>query len=240
MAEATLTWLGHATWHLQTATGTRVMIDPFTVQSPVCPDQWKEVSELDLILCTHGHFDHVADAATVAKATGATLVGQPELCALMGDMGAPNLAEMNKGGTQELAGLKVTMVHAQHSSSFPYAGRTVYTGEAAGYVIELEDGYRIYHAGDTNVFSDMRLIGELYTPDLALLPIGDHYTMDPREAALAVRLLGVRDVIGMHYGTFPPLTGRPRDLAAALEGEDVSVHELQVGGTHALPTRVRA
>jgi L-ascorbate metabolism protein UlaG (beta-lactamase superfamily) len=128
---------------------------------------------------------------------------------------------MNKGGTVEVAGVKVTMVHAEHSCGILDEGKVIYGGEAAGYVMEFENGYRVYHAGDTNIFSGMELIARLYRPDLAILPIGGHYTMGPKEAAMACGLLSVRTVIPMHYGTFPVLTGTPADLereATGLEG----------------------
>jgi L-ascorbate metabolism protein UlaG (beta-lactamase superfamily) len=144
------------------------------------------------------------------------------------------LVAFNKGGTVEVADLKITMVHAQHSSSPPDGS---YAGEPAGFVVELSDGYRIYHAGDTNVFGDMQLIGELYSPDLALLPIGGYYTMDPKEAAHAVKLLGVKEVVGMHYGTFPILAGRPSQLRELVDSS-VTVHELEPG--EVLPSAVPA
>jgi L-ascorbate metabolism protein UlaG (beta-lactamase superfamily) len=185
------------------------------------------------MLLTHGHFDHIADAVTVGKRTGATAVGIFELCTWLGKKGITNAAPMNKGGTQTIAGLKVTMVHADHSCGITEDdGSIVYGGEAAGYVVELENGFRMYHAGDTGLFGDMRLIGELYRPDLALLPIGDLFTMGPREAAYAIRLLGVHDVIPMHWGTFGALTGTVEDLRRfTADIPELRIHALRPGET---------
>lgn len=227
----TIQWLGHGTFTLRTPGGKMLLIDPWLQGNPACPPALKNVAAPDAMLVTHGHFDHVADAVDVAKRTGTTVVGIFELCSWLNRKGVTATADMNKGGTREVAGVKVTMVHADHSCGITEDdGTIVYGGEAVGYVIELENGYRIYAAGDTNVFGDMRLIGELYRPDLAILPIGDLYTMSPREAAYAIRLLGVRQVVPSHWGTFPPLTGTPsrlRELTADIV--DLTIHELEPG-----------
>ncbi len=238
----TLTWLGHSTFHLETPRGRSVLLEGFVDNCPTCPPEWHGLGgrPLDLILLTHAHVDHIADAPALAERSGCTIAGMVELMGWMGKQGvdASRLVDFNKGGTVELCGLKVTMVTAHHSSSTPDGA---YAGEPAGFVIELEDGYRIYHAGDTCLFGDMELIGRLYRPDLALLPIGGHYTMDPVHAAIAATMLGVSDVIGMHWGTFPPLKGRPAQLAETLRlgsagpdgsfplNQSVRVHELQPG-----------
>lgn len=228
--DGTLTWIGHSTFLLETSAGTRALIDCFVESCPTTPEACKggALGDLDLILLTHGHQDHLADTLTHQQRTGAAVAGMVEVIDWYGEQGVPDdrRIDFNKGGTIEVAGLRVTMVDAKHSSSMPDGS---YGGEPAGFVIEMPNGYRIYHAGDTTVFGDMALIRELHAPDLALLPIGGHYTMDPRLAAKAVELLGVQDVIGMHYGTYPPLVGRPSDLAELVGGRGVRVHELQPG-----------
>ena len=207
-----LTWFGHATFGITTPSGQEILIDPYLESNPACPEKLKKLGRLDTMLLTHGHSDHIADAISIAKQFKPQVVGIIELCAWLGSKGVTNLLPMNKGGTQRVGEIEVTMVHAVHSSGIEDGGQMVYGGEASGLVVRLPGGLTIYHAGDTAVFSDMKLIGELYKPDLALLPIGDHFTMDPREAALAIRLLGVQHVVPMHYGTWPVLTGRPQQL----------------------------
>ena len=219
-----LTWLGHATFLLE-AQGKRVLIDPWLQNNPACPDDLKDPGPLDVIAITHAHNDHMQDALELAKKTGATVVTIVEIGDWLESKGVENVVAMNKGGTTEIAGIKFHMTDAVHSSAFNYEeegkpGWTViHGGEAAGFVIELEDGFKLYHAGDTAVFGDMALIRKLLAPDIALLPIGDFYTMGPRSAAEAVRLLGVKTVIPMHYGTFPVLVGTPDELRK--EADDV-------------------
>ncbi len=219
-----LTWLGHSTFLLQTSGGKRVLIDPWVMQNPACPDEHKDLGSLDAMLITHAHFDHIGDAVEIAKATTPQIVCIPETAAWLGSKGVENIIDMNKGGTVEVAGCRAHMVHAVHSCGITDGDEVIYGGEAAGFVIELEEGFKLYHAGDTAVFSDMELIGRLLEPDIALLPIGDHYTMGPRSAAEAVRLLGVKTVVPMHFGTFPLLKGTPDDLrkeAADVDGLEV-------------------
>src|SRR5205085_3312162 len=184
------TWLGHATFRVQTPGGNTVVIDPWLEGNPACPADKKQLDRADVLLCTHAHFDHIGDARTVAKQHGSTVVGNFELCSWLQKKGVEKTAPMNKGGTQEVADLRVTMVHADHSCGITEDdGSIVYGGEAAGYVIEFETGLKVYHAGDTAVFGDMRIIRELYEPEIVMLPIGDRFTMGPREAAYACNLL---------------------------------------------------
>jgi L-ascorbate metabolism protein UlaG (beta-lactamase superfamily) len=226
-----ITWLGHATFVITTG-GRRLLVDPWVMGNPACPDDRKEVGDLDAILVTHAHFDHIGDGVDIARATGAPVVSIPETSHWLGSKGIENLVELNKGGTVEVAGSRVHMTHAVHSCGITDGDRILYGGEAAGYVVELEGGFRLYHAGDTAVFGDMALIGKLLEPDWALLPIGDHYTMGPRSAAEAVRLLGVRTVVPMHFGTFPVLRGTPDDLRReAADVDGLEVVALQPGET---------
>jgi L-ascorbate metabolism protein UlaG (beta-lactamase superfamily) len=205
-------------------------IDPWLEGNPSCPPG-TAIDAADVILVTHGHFDHVHDAAAVAKRTGATVVGIFELCQWLEGKGVATTSGMNKGGSQVLCGIRITMVDARHSSSYADGGVTTYLGEAAGYVLTFENGLTVYFAGDTALFGDMRLIRELYEPSVAFLPIGDLFTMDPVAAAKACEFLGVTSVIPMHYGTFPVLVGRPSQLRELVAPMGVQVLEMTPGQT---------
>ncbi len=224
-----LTWLGHATFRIETPEGKTLYIDPWIGGNPMCPEGEKDVKKVDVLVITHGHFDHIADAVELAKPEGRTVVGIFELCSWLEKKGAKKTSAMNKGGTQVVADVKITMVHAVHSCGIQDGDQIVYGGEACGYVLEFSNGVKMYHAGDTNVFSDMAIIRDLYAPKIAMLPIGDHFTMSPREAAYACKLLKPEAVIPMHFGTFPALTGRPAQLQAL--APEVKVLELKPGVT---------
>ena len=188
-----LTWLGHATFLLETPGGKRALIDPWITGNPKCPESLQDPGHLDLILVSHGHSDHTADVVRLAKEKGAAVLAMVELAGWFGSQGVEKAVGFNKGGTYQAEGITVTLTDAHHSSSVEGPGGSiVYTGEPAGMIITVENGYKIYFAGDTCVFGDMALIGELYQPDLAMLPIGDFFTMGPLEAAKAVELLGVQ------------------------------------------------
>jgi L-ascorbate metabolism protein UlaG (beta-lactamase superfamily) len=209
---ATLTWLGHASFRLDTDGGKRIYIDPFLQGNPKTPESEKTPERCDIIAITHGHGDHVADAVDISQRfPDAKIVAMIEVKDWLGAQGA-NVGDMpgiNKGGTQEIDGIKFTLTDARHSAGMPDGS---YGGDAAGLVIR-SDGKSVYFAGDTCVFGDMALIARLYKPDLAVLPIGGWFTMDPAEAALALELLGNPRCLPCHYGTFPVLTGSPDELA---------------------------
>ncbi len=227
-----INYLGHATFRVVTAGGGQILIDPFLTDNPQTPEDMKEVGDIDTILITHGHFDHFADAIPLAQQTGATVVANFEIFSYLQSKGVENAMPIQKGGTAQVGGIKVTATHAFHSSSIAEEdGTIVYAGEPMGFILEFESGFKLYHAGDTAVFGDMQLIGEIYQPDLALLPIGNQVVMSPFEAAHAARLLGVRHVVPMHYGTFPFIPGTPEEFQKHL-GEiapDVTVHVMQPG-----------
>ena len=226
-----ITYFGHSTFSLTTASGQIALIDPFVKSNPMCPEALKKVPRLDVIFLSHAHSDHSADLLALAKQHKPKIVAIFETCLWIESKGfKEETSPMGKGGSQQVGDFQVTMTHAFHSNSIDDGGKVVYAGEPAGLVIRMPEGLTIYHAGDTALFSDMKLIGELYKPDLAMLPIGDRFTMGPREAAHAIRFLGVKHVIPMHYGTFPFLTGTPDALRTETKDiADLKIHALKPG-----------
>ena len=231
-----VTWLGHAAFLIESPKGVRIAIDPWIGNNPKFPKDF-EWGKLDLIAATHGHFDHFGDdGIALAKKTGATVVAIFELALHSGANGVEKVSGMNKGGRQRVSGVEFRMVNAVHSSGTSGAGKeNNFPSDPCGYVMTFEDGFRIYHAGDTNVFADMALIGELYEPDLAMLPIGDFYTMGPREAVKACQLLGVNLVIPMHWGTFPALPGTPADLRREIERRGLATQVVELAPGQSWP-----
>jgi len=226
-----LTYFGHSTFSINTPSKQVALIDPWVMTNPVCPDSLKKVPKLDAIFLTHGHSDHLGDLLALAKQHRPQIVAIYEACAWIESKGfEKETRPMSKGGSQKIGDFEVTMTHAFHSSSIEDNGLRIYAGEPAGFVIRLPGGFTMYHAGDTAVFGDMKIIGELYRPDLACLPIGDLYTMGAREAAYAIRLLGVKHVVPMHYGTFPFLTGTVDALRRETrEIAGLEIHALKPG-----------
>ncbi len=223
-----LTWLGHATFRLETPAGQTVIIDPWTKGNPKCPENEKEVKKVDVMLCTHGHTDHIGDVLEIAKKHDPKVVAMIELAAWFKKKGVKQSIGINKGGTIKLGDISATMVEASHSSGIEDGDDMLYGGEATGFVVEC-NGVKIYHAGDTAAFGDMQIIRDLHAPEIALLPIGDYFTMGPREAAYACDLLKCKTVIPMHYETFPQLTGTPAEFKKYLRGAEML--EMQPGQT---------
>ena len=230
MSALSITWYGHATFAIGTPGGRRIVFDPWLTGNPKAPAGAK-IDKADVICVSHGHSDHTSDVVTVARATGATVVAVFELANYFQGKGLKDVIGMGVGGTVDVKGLKISMTPAVHTSSIEEDGKVLYVGLATGFVVRLEDDRSIYFAGDTALFSDMRLIRELHAPEIAFLPIGDHYTMNPTAAALACEMLGVRQVVPMHYGTFPALSGSPDDLKKLVEPRGVDVLVLKPGET---------
>jgi L-ascorbate metabolism protein UlaG (beta-lactamase superfamily) len=226
-----ITWLGHSAFLIVTPDGKRLLTDPW-LSNPNCPPEFSKpdaLKPLDLILLSHGHGDHFGEVVAVARATNAPVACVFELGLYLSAKGLKSVHDMGIGGTQELAGIQVTMTSATHSGSIGDGSEIVYLGGATGFVLRAPQLPTIYFAGDTGLFGDMKIIGELYKPEIAFLPIGDHYTMGPDTAALAARWLGVRRVVPMHWGTFPLLRGTPAQLRQHLQGTQIEVLELKPG-----------
>lgn len=224
------TWLGHGTFRFTTSEGKVVLVDPWVANNPGCPDEHKELDRLDLVLITHAHFDHIGDAVELGKKHEPQTFAIFETATWLSSKGVPNVTGMNIGGTAEAEGVSFTMTQAVHSCGILDGDQIIYGGSPAGFVLRFPGGLRVYYAGDTAVFGDMKIIAELYEPDVCFLPIGDFYTMSPREAAHAVKLLGAKAVVPMHYGTFPVLTGTPDELAK-LVGDGTEVVSVAPGQT---------
>ena len=216
-----LTWLGHSAFHLVTPRGRHVLVDPWLEGNPMAPVGDSPIRQADVVLLTHAHKDHSGDVLRLAQKFSCPVVCIHEAALWYAKQGLETCVGMNKGGTAHVAGLKVTMTHAVHSSSFDSGDGRPYGGDAAGFVVTLENAAVLYFAGDTGPMMDMQIIGDLYQPEIAVLPIGDLYTMGPREAAYAMKLLRSRWVVPCHYGTFPALTGTPEALREELERQGV-------------------
>ncbi|MCB0344694.1 MAG: metal-dependent hydrolase [Bdellovibrionales bacterium] len=235
-----ITYIGHSTIFVEAANSVTVAVDPWLEGNPLCPNELKRPEGISVIALTHGHSDHASSAASLAKANQSTVCAIWELAMLMKKEGVADskLQPMNKGGTVEIpgsGGLKVSLTNAFHSSSFDASdGNTYYAGEACGVVLELPSGKTIYHAGDTCLFTDMEYIGRTFRPDVALLPIGDRFTMGPKQAADAVRLIKPRAVIPIHHSTFDLLSGTPEQFKQVLAGEDVECIVLAPGESFSL------
>jgi L-ascorbate metabolism protein UlaG (beta-lactamase superfamily) len=213
MADVALTWLGHGGFRLDSPGGKRIYVDPW-LDNPKCPAGEKQPERIDVLVLTHGHSDHIGSAVELGKQHTPKVIAIFELASWLEGQGVPGAGElgMNKGGTVDVEGVKFTMTDAVHSGGLVGADGIVYLGEPAGFVVELENGTKVYFSGDTAVFGDMELLGRIYEPDVAVLPIGDHFTMGPREAAVALELLGVKRCVPGHYATFGLLTGTPEEL----------------------------
>jgi len=226
-----ITWLGHGTFLFALPSGETILMDPWTDGNPAYPAGYR-IDKVTAMCISHGHFDHIHDAVPLAKQFSPEVVAIFETCKWLESKGVSNTRPMNKGGSQKIGSVTVTMTHAVHSCGILDGDQIVYGGEAAGYVLTFADNRVLYFAGDTNVFTDMQLIEQLYHPELAFLPIGDLFTMGPREAALACRMLKAAKVIPMHFGTFPPLAGRPHELAELIRDlPDTQVWALDPGKT---------
>ena len=228
-----ITYFGHSTFSIKSVEGKVIMIDPWVDTNPSCPDELKNIDKVDVIAITHGHSDHIGSVLDIANKFNCPVIATFEIYKWLVGKGIENSLPINKGGAQIVEGVKFIMTHAQHSSSIEAEdGSLIYAGEPGGYILEFENGYSIYHAGDTNLFGDMKLIGDLYKPDLSILPIGDVFTMSPLEASHACRLLKSKYVIPMHYATFPMLTGTPEELKQLTKDiEGLEILDIKPGET---------
>lgn len=238
-----LQWFGQAAFKITTPGGKVIMIDPFITKNPKTPAELKDLSKLgkiDLILVTHAHGDHLGDSVELAKTHNAPLIGPAGMnqqLLTLGVLPANLVPRMNKSGTVTPIGegIKITMTRAEHSSELvmpnPMTGKdeTYFGGEPVGFVVEFENGFKLYHMGDTGVFGDMKWIGDYYKPNLILIPIGGHFTMGPKDAAYATKQIKPKAAIPMHYGTFPPLKGTPDEYKKALGETKVNVMAINPG-----------
>jgi len=232
-----ITWLGHSTFLIE-AGGKRILTDPW-LTNPSAPAAFRKpeaLGKLDLIMVSHGHSDHIGDLIAVARATGAPVACLFELGQWLEQKGVQNIRDMGIGGTQDIDGITLTMTAAVHTGSYMDNGSIVYLGGAAGYIVRIHGVPTFYFAGDTALFGDMKMLRDLYAPEIAFLPIGDHYTMGPDTAAIAAEWLGVRQVVPMHWGTFPLLSGTPAKLKEHLVSKDIEVLELEPGERTDSPT----
>jgi L-ascorbate metabolism protein UlaG (beta-lactamase superfamily) len=223
MPDVALTWLGHGSYRIDSPGGKRIYFDPW-LENPKCPESEREPERVDVMTISHGHGDHIGSAVEVGRRFSPAVVAMFELASWLESQGVENASAlgMNKGGTVEIDGIKFNMTHALHSGALiDDDGSITYLGDPAGYVIEFENGTKVYAAGDTALFGDMELIGRYLEPEVAILPIGDHFTMGPRQAAAALELLGCRRCVPVHWGTFPVLVGTPEQLREHAPGVDV-------------------
>lgn len=218
-----IVWLGHSTFHIQ-ADGRDILVDPFITGNPKFPEGYEDrLDKVDVIALTHGHADHFGDTLRLAKAHGATIVAIFEICQYLGAQGIEKLEPMNIGGSITHGGIKFSMVNAQHSSAIIEDGKPVTMGDPAGLVIRSSE-HAVYHAGDTGLFSDMQLIQRVFKPDIGLIPIGDRFTMDPEQAAIACNeFLDLKLILPTHYGTWPPLTGDPNTFKSLVKRGEVRI-----------------
>ncbi len=225
-----ITWLGHSAFRIDLS-DSALLIDPFLTGNPKFTGSVDEASAgVTHIVLTHGHDDHIGDAAEIAKKTGAQIVANFEVCMFLHGQGAENINPGNTGGKIPCGGFDVVLTPALHSSSTTVDGKAVYLGNPNGVVLLPQQGPRVYHFGDTAIFSDMELIRELYEPEIGLIPVGDRFTMDGATAALAAqRYFDFRHVIPMHYGTFPIIDQTPDAFAAAMEGSRARIHTPAIG-----------
>ena len=231
--ETTITWIGHGTFHIKTPGGKKILLDAWVDTNPVATDEWKAKVKhegLDAIFISHGHFDHIVDLLSLATLTDAKIVCMFDMVGWLKDQGVEEerLIGFNIGGTVEVAGIRATMVAAQHSSTYNDNGQIIPMGDPVGYVLRMENGFTIYHTGDTAVTYDMLIVGDLYQPDLTILPIGDLFTMDPRQAAYALKLIRSKYAIPGHYGTFPLLKGTPEELRQHAKEFSVNVEVIAI------------